>query len=75
MSATLKIAKLPDTTPVKHTINIEPDLDRDLQTYAAVYEQAYGEKAPVQVLIPFMLRAFIASDSGFKKAVKASQST
>ncbi len=54
---------------------LRPDLDSDLKTYAAIYEQTYGEKASVPALIPFMLRALIASDSGFKKAVRASQSS
>jgi len=75
MTTSLKIAKIPDTTPIKHTISVEPDLDSDLKTYAEIYERTYGEKASVPTLIPFMLRAFIASDSGFKKAVKASQSS
>ncbi|WP_419739821.1 DUF2274 domain-containing protein [Ruegeria sp.] len=75
MTTSIKIAKIPDTTPIKHTISVEPELDHDLKTYAAIYEQTYGEKASVPALIPFMLRAFIASDSGFKKAVKAAQSS
>jgi hypothetical protein len=73
MTQSLKIGKLPDTTPVKHTISVEPDLDDILKTYAEIYEQTYGEKASVPALIPSMLRAFIASDSGFKKALRDAQ--
>ena len=64
----IKLNKLPDTKPTKHTISVAPDLEADLQSYAAVYEQAYGEKANISALIPSMLTSFLASDAGFKKA-------
>jgi hypothetical protein len=67
----LKIGPLPDKTPIKHTIAIDPDVNADLELYAKIYEQTYQEKAPVAALIPFMLQAFLASDTGFKKARKA----
>jgi hypothetical protein len=70
MSA-LKIRQLPDTTPVKLSIALPPPLQSDLQDYARVYEQAYGQSAKVADLIPSMLEAFMASDSNFKKARKA----
>ena len=67
----LKICKLPDTTPVKLTIALPPDVSVDLQDYARVYEQAYGEAAKVADLVPSMLASFMASDNNFKKARKA----
>ena len=67
----LKICKLPDTTPVKLTIALPPDLSADLQDYARVYEQSYGETAKAADLVPSMLAIFMASDSNFKKARKA----
>ena len=67
----LKICKLPDTTPVKLTIVLPPDLSVDLQDYARVYERTYGEAAKVADLVPSMLASFMASDSNFKKARKA----
>ena len=30
----LKVQKLPDTKPVKHTISVMPDLEADLEAYA-----------------------------------------
>ena len=50
----LKLQKLPDTKPVKHTISVMPDLEADLEAYAKVYEKAYGEKADIAALIPSM---------------------
>lgn len=69
--STLKIGQLPDTTPVKLSIALPPPLQADLQDYARVYEQAYGQSAKIADLIPSMLEAFMASDSSFKKARKA----
>ena len=64
----LKIGKLPDMTPTKLSINVTPDLKSDLDVYAQLYQQAYGDKQNVANLIPLMLEGFLASDSGFKKA-------
>ena len=64
----IKLPKLPDTKPTKHTITVMPDLEADLEAYAKVYERAYGEKADVSALIPSMLASFLAGDAGFKKA-------
>ena len=64
----IKLHKLPDTKPTKHTISVMPDLEAALEAYAIVYEKAYGEKADVSALIPSMLASFLAGDAGFKKA-------
>ena len=66
----LRIGKLPDLTPVKMTIHVEPDVHRMLEDYAAVYAQSYGEKISPAALVPSMLASFLASDNGFKKARK-----
>ena len=71
MSATLKIGKLPDTTPIKITVALEPELQSDLQTYAEIYQQTYGDKASIAALIPVMLRSFMTSDAGFRRARKS----
>ncbi len=64
----LKLAKLPDMTPSKISVSLTPDLMGDLEIYAKIYEQTYGEKQAVGALIPSMLSGFLASDHGFKKA-------
>jgi len=33
---TIKLHKLPDTKPTKHTITVMPDLEADLEAYAKV---------------------------------------
>lgn len=66
----LKLAKLPDRTPVKITITVSPDLNKALHAYAELYGECYGEAEPVPELIPFMLASFLESDRGFAKSRK-----
>lgn len=63
----LKLAKLPDRTPVKLAITITPDLQAALQDYAAVYAATYGVEEPVTDLVPAMLAAFLESDRTFAR--------
>jgi hypothetical protein len=68
----LKLAKLPDRTPVKLTVTISPDLSRKLSRYAEMYNQIYGnsEPEPVTELVPYMLEGFLANDRDFVRAEK-----
>ena len=42
-------------------------LKTDLDRYAALHAQAYGEAVDATTLIPHMLEAFMAGDRGFRK--------
>jgi hypothetical protein len=64
----LKLAKLPDRTPIKLAITITPDLHEALQAYAALYASAYGREEPVVELVPAMLTAFLDGDRAFARA-------
>lgn len=64
----LKLAKLPDRTPVKLSITVTPDLHQMLHDYAALYAEAYGREEPVSELIPAMLAAFLESDRNFVRS-------
>lgn len=64
----LRLSKLPDRTPVKISISVTPDLHTALSAYADAYQTAYGSAESVAELIPYMLAAFIESDSAFRKA-------
>jgi len=66
--ANLKLAKLPDRTPVKLTIAVMPDLHQALTDYAVLYAEAYGQDEPVVELIPAMLSAFLEGDRAFARA-------
>lgn len=64
----LKLAKLPDRTPIKLAITVTPDLHQMLQQYAVLYAEAYGREEPIAELIPAMLATFLDGDRGFAKA-------
>ncbi|RYD66599.1 MAG: DUF2274 domain-containing protein [Sphingomonadales bacterium] len=70
MSMDLKLARLPERTPVKIAISVSPDLAAALADYAAIYEKTYGHCEPVAELIPAMLSTFLESDRAFAKARK-----
>lgn len=65
--ADLRLAKLPDRTPVKLTISVPPELNRALTDYAELYRETYGEAEPVQELIPAMLASFLEGDRLFAR--------
>ena len=69
--AELKLARLPDRTPVKIAITVTPDLDTALRDYCDLYRTTYGDKGvAVADLIPAMLESFLASDRVFARARK-----
>ena len=63
--AGLRLAKLPDRTPVKLTISVSPELNQALVDYAELYRETYGQAEPVQDLIPAMLASFLEGDRAF----------
>lgn len=65
--ADLKLAKLPDRTPIKLTIMVLPELNDALRDYARCYAQAYGNEEPVSELIPAILASFLESDRNFTR--------
>jgi hypothetical protein len=67
----LKLARIPDRTPVKLTILVSPELNEALQAYSAAYQEAYGTSEPVAELVPAMLASFIESDREFARGRQA----
>ena len=63
----LRLARLPDRSPVKMTISLPPELSQALAAYAALYEETYGQPEPVQELIPAMLASFLEGDRLFAR--------
>ena len=70
----LKLAKLPERTPVKITITVKPTLNTALQAYAELYRETYGDSETVAELIPYMLQSFLDADRNFAKAVRTRES-
>jgi hypothetical protein len=68
MTAELRLGPLPKTAMVKLTIAISVALKADLDRYAELHSQTWGEPTDAVELIPHMLQAFITRDRGFRKA-------
>ena len=62
----LRLGPLPKTESVKLTFACPASLKADLDRYASLHAQAYGEAVDAEKLIPHMLEAFMAGigDSG-----------
>jgi len=68
---TLRIAKLPNLTPVKLTVTLDPEVLQMLEDYARIYGDSYGEAVKPAELVPAMIAGFLATDNGFKRARRA----
>ncbi len=64
----LRLGPLPKTGSVKVTFACPASLKADLDRYAALHAQTYGEAVDAMTLIPHMLEAFTAGDRGFKRS-------
>ncbi len=65
----LKLGPIPDTKPVKLTVELPAELHRDLIAYGEILgrEGGQGSIEPAKLVVP-MLERFIATDRGFAKA-------
>jgi hypothetical protein len=64
----LRLGPLPKTESIKLTFTCHASLKADLDRYAALHAQAYGEAVDATTLIPHMLEAFMARDRGFRSS-------
>lgn len=69
----LRLGPLPKTENVKVTFACPADLKADLDRYAALHGQTYGEAVDAATLIPHMLEAFMAADRGFRKGARGTK--
>ena len=67
----LRLGPLRRQEVTKLTFACPADLKADLDRYAALHAQAYGEVVDAVTLIPHMLEAFMAGDRGFRKRATA----
>lgn len=63
----LRLGPLPRQEVTKLTFACPASLKADLEHYAALHEQTYGEAVDAATLIPHMLEAFMTGDRGFKR--------
>ncbi len=67
----LRLGPLPKSETFKLTFACPASLKADLDRYATLHAQTYGEAVDAVTLIPHMLEAFIARDRGFRKGMAA----
>lgn len=63
----LKLARLPDRTPVKLPITVMPELHQRLVEYAKAYQEEYGVEEQIVDLVPAMLSSFLDADRSFAR--------
>jgi len=66
-SKKLRLGPLPKTESTKLTFTCPASLKANLDRYATLHAQTYGETVNAVTLIPHMLDAFMAGDRGFRK--------
>ena len=67
----LRLGPLPRTETLKLTFACSASLKVELDRYAALHAQTYGEAVDAVALVPHMLEAFMERDRGFKRLHKA----
>mgnify|MGYP001551735860 CR=1 FL=1 len=67
----MRLARLPDRTPVRITFLASPSLAKSLALYAQYYEEVYRQAESVSDLVPYALEALLESDRGFAKFRRA----
>lgn len=67
----LRLGKIPDRTPAKLTLALDPETHAALIDYAAIYQAAYGQEERAETLAAAMIETFLASDAGFRRARRA----
>lgn len=67
----LRLGPLPKAENIKLTFACPIGLKEDLDRYASLHAQTYGDAVDATTLIPHMLEAFMARDRGFKREGRA----
>jgi len=67
----LRLGPLPKTETVKLTFTCSVVLKAELERYAAMHSQAYGESVDALTLIPHMLETFMARDREFNHGARS----
>ena len=70
MNAKLRLGPLPSADTIKLTITVPAGLKTQLDRYAALHSETWGETVLAADLIPHMLTQFILRDKAFKAAMR-----
>ena len=69
----LKIGAIDNEKPVSLTVKLSAGLHRDLVAYADAIKRENGQLVDPALLIPPMLKRFMATDRAFAKARRATR--
>ena len=75
MNTTLRLGPLPSTDTLKLTITLPVGLKTQLDRYAALHSETWGETVLAADLIPHMLMQFILRDKAFKALMRRERSS
>ena len=70
MNTKLRLGPLPSTDTVKLAITVPVGLKAQLDRYAALHSETWGETVLAADLIPHMLTQFILRDKAFKAVMR-----
>ena len=70
MNAKLRLGPLPSADTIKLTITVPVGLKTQLDRYAALHSETWGETVLAADLIPHMLTQFILRDKAFKAVMR-----
>lgn len=65
----LRLGPIPKPEMVRMTIVLTSTLKAEIDRYAALHAQTWGEPVDAAGIVPHIVEAFIARDRGFKKLV------
>ena len=74
MNTKLRLGPLPSTDTMKLTISVPVGLKAQLDRYAALHSETWGETVLAADLIPHMLTQFILRDKAFKAVMRRERS-
>ncbi len=74
MNTKLRLGPLPSTDTIKLTITVPVGLRTQLDRYAALHSETWGETVLAADLIPHMLTQFILRDKAFKAVMRRESS-
>lgn len=66
----LSLGPIPKLELVRLAVTLPAPLKADLDKYAELHEQTYGEKTDASALIPHIVQTFLTRDKEFQKTQK-----
>jgi hypothetical protein len=71
----VSLGPIPKIELVRLAITLPAPLKADLDRYAQLHEQAWGEKTDAAALIPHIVETFLSRDKAFQKQRKLTADT